>query len=261
MKKILKKLIMGLAVLVIMVGVVGCNKKNVASNDNEIVIGYDNTYFPMGYLDDNGDTVGFDVDLATETFKRLNMDVKFQSIDWSMKETELNSGNIDAIWNGYSLTEERKTKIAYTDAYMKNSQLIVTLKSSVIKSKEDLKGKIVGTQQGSAGLEALEKDADILNSLDGSPILYDTFDKVFRDLEAGRIDALVGDETLVKYYISKKGEEKYKILDDNFGTEDYVVAFRKDDTELRDKVNNTINEIKDDKSFDEIYNKWFGKAE
>lgn len=261
MKKVLKKLTMGLAVLVIMIGLVGCNKKDVASNDNEIVIGYDNTYFPMGYLDDNGNTVGFDVDLAKETFKRLNMNVKFQSIDWSMKETELNSGNIDAIWNGYSLTEERKAKVAYTDAYMKNSQLIVTLKDSSIKNKEDLKGKIVGTQQGSAGQEALEKDTKILKSLDGSPILYDTFDKVFRDLEAGRIDAIVGDETLVKYYISKKGEEKYKILDDNFGTEDYVVAFRKNDTELRNKVNKTINEIKEDKTFDEIYKKWFGKTE
>ena len=80
-------------------------------------------------------------------------------------------------------------------------------------------------------------------------------------MEAGRIDALVGDETLVKYYISKKGEEKYKILDDNFGTEDYVVAFRKDDTNLRDKVNSTINELKEDKTFDEIYNKWFGETE
>ncbi|MCC3867425.1 amino acid ABC transporter substrate-binding protein [Terrisporobacter mayombei] len=261
MKKVLKKLTMGLAVLVIMIGIVGCNKKNVDSNDNEIVIGYDNTYFPMGYLDDNGNIVGFDVDLAAETFKRLNMNVKFQSIDWSMKETELNSGNIDAIWNGYSLTEERKEKVAYTDAYMKNSQLIVTLKDSTIKNKEGLKSKIVGTQQGSAGLEALEKDTEILNSLNGAPILYDTFDKVFRDLEAGRIDAIVGDETLVKYYISKKGEEKYKILDDNFGTEDYVVAFRKDDAQLRDKVNKTINEIKEDKTFDEIYNKWFGKSE
>lgn len=259
MKKILKKLTMALVVLTIMVGVVGCNKKDTVSNDNEIVIGYDNTYLPMGYLDDKGNTVGFDVDLAKETFKRLNMDVRFQSIDWSMKETELNLGNIDAIWNGYSLTEERKAKFAYTDAYMENSQLIVTLKDSSIKNKEDLKGKIIGTQQGSAGQEALEEDTEILNSLDGSPILYDTFDKVFRDLEAERIDAIVGDETLIKYYISKKGEEKYKILDDNFGTQDYVVAFRKDDNELRDKVNKTINEIKKDKTFDEIYNKWFGK--
>ena len=261
MKKILTELTMVLSIITIMVGVVGCNKQDKSSNDNEIVIGYDNTYFPMGYLDDNGDTVGFDIDLATETFKRLNMNVKFQSIDWSMKETELNSANIDAIWNGYSLTEERKTKVAYTDAYMENSQLIVTLKNSTIKNKEDLKGKIVGTQQGSAGEEALEKDTEILNNLDGSPILYDTFDKVFRDLEAKRIDVIVGDETLVKYYMSKNGEEKYKTLDDNFGTQDYVVAFRKDDTDLRNKVNKTIKEIKEDKTFDEIYNKWFGKFE
>lgn len=259
MKKILSKLTMVLAIIVIMVGVVGCNKQDKLKDDNEVIIGYDNTYFPMGYLDENGDTVGFDVDLATETFKRLNMDVKFQSIDWSMKETELNSGNIDAIWNGYSLTEERKAKVSYSEAYMKNSQLIVTLKDSTIKNKEDLKGKIVGTQQGSAGEEALLKDTELLNSLDGSPILYDTYDKVFRDLEAGRIDAIVGDETLVKYYIVQKGEENYKVLDGNLGTQNYVVAFRKDDTNLRDKVNNTINEIKDDKTFDEIYNKWFGK--
>lgn len=261
MKKILSKLTMVLVIIVTMVGVLGCNKQNKLKDDNEVIIGYDNTYFPMGYLDDNGDTVGFDVDLATETFKRLNKNVKFQSIDWSMKETELNSGNIDAIWNGYSLTEERKAKVSYTDAYMENSQLIVTLKDSTIKNKEDLKGKVVGTQQGSAGEEALLKDTELLNSLDGSPILYDTYDKVFRDLEAGRIDAIVGDETLVKYYIVQKGEENYKVLDDNLGTQSYVVAFRKDDTDLRDKVSNTINEIKDDKTFDEIYNKWFGKNE
>lgn len=260
MKRILKKFKVLLAVLVVMLGISGCNKED-TDLKNKIVIGYDNTYFPMGYLDDKGNTVGFDVDLATETFKRLNIDIEFQSIDWSMKETELNSRNIDAIWNGYSLTEERKKKVSYTDAYMKNSQLIVTLKDSSIKDKEDLEGKILGTQQGSSGQEALEKDIETLNSLDGPPILYDAFDKVFRDLESGRINAIVGDETLVKYYISKKGEEKYKVLDENFGTEDYVVAFRKEDTDLRDKVNNTINEIKEDKTFNEIYNKWFGKSE
>ena len=112
MKRMLKKLTVLVTVLVVMLGISGCDKKDVDSN-NKIVIGYDNTYFPMGYLDDKGNTVGFDVDLAKETFKRLNIDIEFQSIDWSMKETELNSGNIDAIWNGYSLTEERKKKVSF----------------------------------------------------------------------------------------------------------------------------------------------------
>ena len=262
MKKILKRLGITLLILTVIVIGTGCGKSKVNDNKDEIVIGYDNTYFPMGFLDENGEIVGFDIDLAKETFKRLGMEVKFQSIDWSMKEIELKSGNIDAIWNGYSLTEERKEKVSYTDPYMKNDQIIVTLKDSAIKTKDDLKGKRVGTQLGSSGMEALEKDKEIINSINGKqPILFDTFDKVFRDLEAGRIDALVGDETLIKYYINQKGKERYKILEENFGTEDYVVAFRKDDTSLRDKVNNTINKIKEDKSFDKIYNKWFGKFE
>ncbi|MGL5315745.1 MAG: amino acid ABC transporter substrate-binding protein [Peptostreptococcaceae bacterium] len=257
MKKLLKKYSAILLVLIMTVAGVGCSKKEEAKN--QVIVGFDNTYFPMGFMDENGDTVGFDIDLAKETFSKLNMEVKFQPIDWSMKETELNTGNIDMIWNGYTLTEERKQKVAYSDPYMKNKQLIVTLSNSDIKTKKDLNGKIVGSQQGSAGLEAIEKDTEVMENLKGKkPILYDTFDKVFRDLEAGRIDAMVVDETLARYYISQKGEDKYSILEENFGEESYVVAFRKDDTELRDKVNNTIKELKEDKVFDEIYNKWFG---
>lgn len=258
MKKILKISKVVLLVLLVLLLSVGCKNKEEAKN--EVVVGFDNTYFPMGYMDENGDTVGFDIDLAKETFKRLNINVKFQPIDWSMKETELRAKNIDAIWNGYSLTEERKKMVSYTDPYMKNKQLIVVLKGSSIKNKNDLKGKVLGTQQGSAGLEAVEKDKKLLNSLANSePILYDTFDKVFRDLNAKRIDALVADETLAKYYINKTGKEKYTILEENFGEEDYVVAFSKDNKKLCNKVNETLKEIKEDKVFDEIYKKWFGE--
>lgn len=257
MKKVLKKYGAMLLILIMSVLGAGCSKSE--RNDNEVIIGFDNTYFPMGFMDEKGDTVGFDIDLAKETFKKLGMDVKFQSIDWSMKETELSTGNIDIIWNGYTLTEERKQKVSYTDPYMKNKQLIITLNNSEIKIKSDLYGKTIGTQQGSSGLEAIEKEKDLVENLKGKkPVLYDTFDKVFRDLEAGRIDAMVVDETLARYYISQKGEKKYSILEDSFGEESYVVAFRKDDIELRDKVNNTITELKEDKIFDEIYSKWFG---
>lgn len=261
MKNIFRKIGVASLTLITIMSVVGCTKpvKNEKeASEKEIVIGFDNTYVPMGYMDENGNTVGFDVDLATETFKRLDMKFKFQPIDWAMKEAELNSGNIDAIWNGYTLTDERKEKVSYTDPYLQNKQLIITLKDSDIKTKEDIKGKILGTQQGSSGLEAVQKDTNLVKSLDGGkPVLYDTFDNVFRDLEAKRVDVVVADETLARYYISKKGEEKYNVLEDNFGKEDYVVAFRKDDTELRDKVNNTIKEIKEDKTFDKIYTKWF----
>lgn len=257
MKKVFKKY--GAMLLILIMSIVGVGCRKTEKSNNEIIIGFDNTYFPMGFMDENGDTVGFDIDLAKETFKKLNMEVKFQPIDWSMKETELSTGNIDMIWNGYTLTEERKQKVSYSDPYMKNKQLIITLSKSDIKNKSDLYGKTIGTQQGSSGLEAIEKDTELLENLKGKkPILYDTFDKVFRDLEAGRIDAIVVDETLARYYISQKGKEKYSILEDNFGEESYVVAFRKDDTTLRDKVNNTINELKEEKVYDDIYSKWFG---
>ena len=184
--------------------------------------------------------------------------MKFQSIDWSMKEAELNSGNIDVIWNGYTLTEERKEKISYTDSYLDNKQIIVTLKTSNIKDKSDLEGKSIGTQTDSSGMEAVLKDTDFVKNLKNKePVLYDTFDKAFRDLEIGRIDALVADEVLARYYIAQKKDDMYKILEDNFGKEAFVVATKKENTELRDKINSTLNEMKNDGTFDEIYSKWF----
>ncbi|RDY24231.1 amino acid ABC transporter substrate-binding protein [Romboutsia maritimum] len=257
MKSIVKKLSVIFMSIICLIGVVGCSD-NKSKEKKEVIIGFDNTFVPMGFLDENGETVGFDIDLAKETFKRLGLDVKFQNIDWSMKDNELNVGNVDALWNGYSLTEERKQKIAYTDSYLDNKQIIVTLKNSKIKTKSELKGKKIGTQQESASFEAIQKDSTLMNSLDGSsPILYDTFDKAFRDLEIGRTDAIVADEVLARYYMSQKGENKYSILKDNFGEETFVVGFKKDNTVLKDKVNETLKEMKSDGSFDKIYKKWF----
>jgi polar amino acid transport system substrate-binding protein len=260
MKNILKKIAVISMIAVSTLGAIGCAKENDTNlkNKQQVIVGLDNTFVPMGFSDKNGEIVGFDVDLAKEVFKRLNMNVKFQPIDWAMKETELNSGNIDAIWNGYSLSDERKKVVSYTKPYLANKQVIVTMKDSNIKTKKDLKGKKLGIQQGSSALEAIEKQADFVNKLDNkAPILYDTYDNAIRDLEVGRTDAIVSDENLVRYYISKKGDQKYKILQDNFGEESYVVAFKKDNSKLKDKVDMTLNDVKKDGSFDKIYSKWF----
>lgn len=264
MKNILKKMAVISMIAVSTFGAIGCAKENKSGdntnskNKQQVIVGLDNTFVPMGFSDENGELVGFDVDLAKEVFKRLNINVKFQPIDWAMKETELNSGNIDAIWNGYSLSDERKKVVAYTKPYLANKQVIVTMKDSNIKTKKDLKGKKLGIQQGSSALEAIEKQADFVNKLDNkAPILYDTYDNAIRDLEVGRTDAIVSDENLVRYYISKKGDQKYNILQDNFGEESYVVAFKKDNAKLKDKVDMKLNDVKNDGSFDKIYSKWF----
>nr|WP_095905227.1 transporter substrate-binding domain-containing protein [Clostridioides difficile] len=265
-KNILKKARICTIMLGLLGGVVGCSKPDNekdkdASKESkkEVVVGFDNTFVPMGFLDEKGDTVGFDVDLAKETFKRLGMEVKFQPIDWSMKETELNdSKTVDVLWNGYSITDERKKIVSYTEPYLQNKQIIVTLSDSKINSKADLKDKEVGTQQGSTALDAVEKDKDFMNSLKGgAPVLYDTYDKALRDLEIGRTSAVVGDEVLIRYYMGQKGEDKYKVLKDDFGLEDYVVATSKENPELCEKINETLKEMKKDGTFDKIYDKWF----
>ena len=192
----------------------------------------DDAFAPMGFKDENGEITGFDVDLAKALATKLDKEVEFQPIDWTMKETELNSGNIDLIWNGYTINDDRKKKVDFSVPYLKNQQVIVTLGNSDIKTKNDLNGKKVGAQNESSAISAMEKEADLYSSFNGgSAITFEDNNQALMDLEAGRIDAVVADEILVRYYISLKGEDKFNILDENFGEEEYGVGIRKGDTE------------------------------
>lgn len=224
-----------------------------------VTVGFDDTFVPMGFKDDNGKVVGFDIDLAKEVFKRLDVKVKFQPIDWSMKETELNSGKIDLIWNGYTITDERKQKVAFTKPYIQNRQIIVTLADSNIKKKSDLAGKVVTAQNGSSSLDAINKEPDLAATFkDGEPQLFDTNNEALMDLEAGRTDAVVADEIMAKYYIAKRGEKKYKVLGDDFGKEEYGIGMRKSDTELLEKVEKALEDMRSEGVYSDIYKKWFG---
>ncbi|MDD7306012.1 MAG: amino acid ABC transporter substrate-binding protein [Peptoniphilaceae bacterium] len=249
-------------------GFVGC-KKNDKNPDNaiqsgkdkkELIVGVDNSFVPMGFLDQNNKITGFDVELARQVFKRLDKKVKFENIDWATKEASLDRGSIDLIWNGYSINDQRKKLVAYTDSYMKNRTIVVVMADSSIKNMADLKDKELATQQGSTAYESLDNNKAFKNSLKNKDASqYDTFDKALRDMEVGRIQGVLGDEVLIKYYISQKGKEKYRILDGDLGSESYVVAFRKADRDLRDKVNKALKEVKDDGTFQKIYDKWFNR--
>jgi len=224
----------------------------------ELVIGLDDTFVPMGFKDESGKVVGFDVDLAEAVAKKLNKKIKFQAIDWKMKETELNSGNIDLIWNGYSITDERKGKVEFSKAYLNNTQVIVTLADSNIKSKADLAGKKVGAQDGSTAVDAVEAAGDIMKSFDGGKLVtFEDNNAALMDLEAKRLDAIVVDEILARYYMKARGQEKYKILTENFGTEQYGVGIRKGDTKFVEAFNKALDEVIADKTAGEISKKWF----
>lgn len=219
----------------------------------EIVVGFDDTFVPMGFKEGD-DYTGFDVELAKEVAKELNKDIKFQPIDWKMKETELKSGNIDLIWNGYSITDERKQNVEFSRPYLNNKQVIVTLKGSDIKTKEDLKGKKVGAQTESSAVEAIGDYKDNFKEL----VTFDTNVLALKDLQAKRIDAVVADEILLKYYINQEGAEKFQFASDDFGSEDYAVGIRKGDTKFVDAFNDAYDKVVESGKASEISKKWFG---
>ena len=230
-KGIRKNILLGIIMGSISFTLLACNKKEIKSvmDKNEVIVGLDDAFAPMGFKDESGEIVGFDVDLAKEVGDRLGKKVVFQPIDWSMKESELNNGNIDFIWNGYTITEERKEKVNFSEAYLNNKQVIVTLANSDINAKSDLSGKKVGAQSESSAIEAMEKDTELYESLSGGEaITFEDNNQALMDLEAGRIDAVVADEILVKYYIKLKGEDKFKVLTEDFGSEEYGVGIRKE---------------------------------
>ncbi|MDY3118213.1 MAG: amino acid ABC transporter substrate-binding protein [Peptoniphilus sp.] len=221
------------------------------------IVGMDDTFAPMGFRDEKGDLVGFDLDLARKAAEEMGITIDFQPIDWTMKETELETGNIDMIWNGYSITPEREKKVLLSDPYMDNRQLIITLKDSPVNSKKDLAGKRVTVQGESSALEAVMKDDAFVQALAEPPVEYATNTECFKDIEAKRCDAIVVDEVLARYYMKQNGEEKYKVLEDNFGEEKFAVGMRKEDTALRDALNKALAKLKENGAYDEVYKKYF----
>ena len=223
----------------------------------KIVIGLDDNFPPMGFRDaKTNEIVGFDIDLAREAGKRLGVVVEFKPIDWNAKEAELSGKRVDVLWNGLTITDKRKEKIAFTSPYLENRQIIVVTAKSPIKAKADLAGKVLGVQEGSSAVEAIEKDA-IAKKLKTVRKFGDNV-AALMDLSAGRLDALVVDEVVGRYYITKKPGE-YLVLEDHFGTEEYGVGMRKEDVELLGKLQKAMDDMKKDGAAARISTQWFGK--
>ena len=260
--KLIKKTILVGSILTLSIICVGCSNNSSEStlDKDTLIVGIDDAFAPLGFKDESGEITGFDIDLAKELAKRLNKKIIFQPIDWTMKESELKSGNIDLIWNGYTITDERKNKVDFSVPYLKNKQVIVTLADSNINSKSDLANKKVGAQSESSAVAAMEKEADLYSSFNGGgSITFEDNNQALMDLEAGRLDAVVADEILVRYYLSLKGEDKFKILEDNFGEEEYGVGIRKGDTGMVDAFNKAYKEMQEDGTLKEISEKWFNE--
>ncbi|BDR59367.1 amino acid ABC transporter substrate-binding protein [Xylocopilactobacillus apicola] len=248
---------------------VGCGRQKTDGDqwprikaEKKVIVGLDDTFVPMGFQNKSGQIVGFDVDLAKAVFDLYGIKVDFQPIDWSMKENELQNQTIDLIWNGYSRTDERAQKVLFSDSYLRNGQVIVALKKSGIKSFQDLKGKVVGLQNGSSGYDRFEKQPKILKDLvkNHEPVLYDGFNEAFMDLNAGRIDGLLIDRGYATYYLSHESNPSdYSVISGGFKPESFAVGLRKSDRELANKINEGLKILKKNGKLAEISKKWFGQ--
>jgi polar amino acid transport system substrate-binding protein len=261
MKKILALLMAAVMACALFSGCGGEQKNTAAQNDNgkkKIVVGLDDNFPPMGFKDEKNEIVGFDIDMAKEAVKRLGYDVEFKAIDWSSKEAELKSGRIDVLWNGLNITEKRKENMLFSDSYMEAKQLIFIPKDSSIKGEADLKGKAVGIQSASTADENLDADTALRDSFKELKKYQDCI-AAMMDLENGRIDAIITDEIVGRYYMSKK-QDKFIALETPVGPiGDYGIGFRKEDKELRDTIQKALNEMKADGTAAKISEKWFGK--
>jgi polar amino acid transport system substrate-binding protein len=228
--------------------------------DKKVVIGLDDSFVPMGFRAKSGKLQGYDIDLAKAVFKEYGIKCSFQTIDWSMKETELRNQTIDLIWNGYSVTPDRKKVVRFSQNYLQNHQVLVTKSKDNIKSFADMKGKVVGAQTGSSGAADIDAQPKKLKDLvKGKPVLYDTFNDAFIDLNANRIQGIVIDEVYARYYVAhQKNPSDYNITDGSFPAEAFAIGMRKSDSELASKINKGLDKLKANGELAKIQKKWFG---
>lgn len=252
MKKIVKLL---LASGILVSSLSGCKK----AYEGKFVLGLDASFPPMGFTEADGTITGYDIDLAKEVSKRLNLEFVAKPINWEAKELELSSGSIDCIWNGFTMTEERLEKMSFTSAYLNNDQILVVRNDGTINSLKDAEGKVIGCQSGSSAEEAIESNKEFASSLKSVKKYEDNL-TALNDLEVGGIDAVVMDSVVADYTI-KIGKRNLTVVEESLSKEAYGIGFRNDENgiELRDKVQKVLLEMAEDGTVEKISENWFGK--
>ena len=239
-----------LLVSLIFTGCIGSSEK--------IIIGVDDEIPPICFHNDEGDLIGFDVDLIKEAAKRMGVDVEFKPIIWNNKREEITSGKIDMIWNGLDVTEERKEYMIFSEPYMDDRQILLVRSGNdkEIYSEGDLENKRVGVQAGSTSSDYLNRDKNLKKSL-GMFKTYPTFVELVSALEYDEIDALICDELIARYEMNTK-PDKFQLIDISIGSITKVaIGFRKDNAQLRDRVQQIFNSMVADGTAQQISEKWF----
>ena len=262
----MKKLLCAALIAAAVLAMTGCKKTDKKANGDAVaalkargtfVLGLDDSFPPLGFRSDDNEIVGYDIDLAKEVAKRLGVDFRAQPIDWDAKEMELETGKIDCVWNGFTITEERKNALSFTEAYLNNDQVLVVRVDSGINSLADAAGKIIGIQSGSSAQEAVDDNAAFASSI-AKTIMFKDNITALNDLDIGGVDGVVMDSVVANYSIAQT-KKPFKVINESLANEGYGIGFRKNEPELRDAVWAILKDMQKDGTVTAISQKWFGR--
>lgn len=220
-----------------------------------LILGLDDQLPPMGFLDESGKVVGFDIDVAEKVCEKLGVKLETQAINWDAKQMELDTKSIDCIWNGLSWSEDRAAAMSLTNPYLKNHMVLVVPVGSSYESVDDLSGKTISLQSGSTAQEAYEAEERLKDRTEMVGMENNMLCLI--DVESGASDAALMDETVANYLIETGGKQ-LRVMEDFLYEEEYVIGFRKDELALTDAVNKALGELAEEGTLAEISTKWFG---
>lgn len=253
-----------LLLLLIIFPVAGCGNGDSHKPDStkfygqKFIIGIDDEFAPMGFRDERGELVGFDIDLAKEVAKRMGIEFEFKPIEWNNKEQEISSGNVDMIWNGLDVMKDYREYMIFSKPYMDNRQILLVRRDDTknIQSEYDLAGKIVGTQSGSNSEDYILAN-DKIRNLFAEFKTYRTIKEGFESLSKGETDALIIDEIAGRYEVVKN-PDKFRIIEVTIGpVTEFAVGFNKNLEDLRDEVQKVFDGMIKDGTAKKISEKWF----
>lgn len=219
-------------------------------------VGFDQDFPPMGYIGDDGEYTGFDLELAREVADRLGLKFVAQPIAWDSKDMELSAGNIDCIWNGFTMNG-REDGYTWTDAYMNNEQVFLVKEDSEVQMVSDLAGKVVAVQADSSAEAALKDSPGLVDTFATVQTVPD-YNAALQDLEMGAVEAVAMDSIVAGFQNEQRGGG-FRWLDETLSAEEYGVGFKKGNTELRDKVQAALEEMAADGTLAAISETWFSK--
>lgn len=251
-----KRILLLLLVMVLVISFAACSKEVEKEEPATLTVGFDQDFPPMGFVGEDGEFTGFDLDLAEEVASRIGKELILQPIAWDSKDMELESKNIDCIWNGFTING-REELYTWTQAYMANKQVFVVRADDTITTLAELKDKVVVVQADSSAESALLDEEELVATF-ADYIKAADYNMALMDLQTGAVDAVAMDDIVASYQIEDRGEN-FRVLEEELSAEEYGVGFLLGNEDLRDEVQKALEEMAKDGTLEKISKEWFGK--